>query len=339
MTTKRERLEAAIAGQVADRPPVALWRHFPVDDQDPRWLAEAIIRFQEEYDFDFVKVTPASSYCLVDWGVEDVWEGNSEGTRRYVLRMIETPGDWGRMRKLSPSAGNLSRHLDCLKLLRAKLPAGTPLLPTVFSPLAQAKNLAGEQRLFEHLHRNPGAVLAGLEAITATTVDFISAALAAGADGIFYAIQHASYRYMDAEGYARFGIPHDERILEAAEGGWLNVLHLHGDAIMLDLAERYRVQVVNWHDREAGPSLSEGAVRLKGKAVCGGIRRGTLALGDPLQVSEEAADALKQMRRQGLVLGTGCVVPIIAPHANLAAARRAVEPGQTSQRQRGLASG
>ena len=339
MTTKRERLEAAIAGQVADRPPVALWRHFPVDDQDPRWLAEAIIRFQEEYDFDFVKVTPASSYCLVDWGVEDVWEGNSEGTRRYVLRMIETPGDWGRMRKLSPSAGNLSRHLDCLKLLRAKLPAGTPLLPTVFSPLAQAKNLAGEQRLFEHLHRNPGAVLAGLEAITATTVDFISAALAAGADGIFYAIQHASYRYMDAEGYARFGIPHDERILEAAEGGWLNVLHLHGDAIMLDLTERYRVQVVNWHDREAGPSLSEGAVRLKGKAVCGGIRRGTLALGDPLQVSEEAADALKQMRRQGLVLGTGCVVPIIAPHANLAAARRAVEPGQTSQRQRGLASG
>lgn len=339
MTTKRERLEAAIAGQVADRPPVALWRHFPVDDQDPRWLAEAIIRFQEEYDFDFVKVTPASSYCLVDWGVEDVWEGNFEGTRRYVLRMIETPGDWGRMRKLSPSAGNLSRHLDCLKLLRAKLPAGTPLLPTVFNPLAQAKNLAGEQRLFEHLHRNPGAVLAGLEAITATTVDFISAALAAGADGIFYAIQHASYRYMDAEGYARFGIPHDERILEAAEGGWLNVLHLHGDAIMLDLAERYRVQVVNWHDREAGPSLSEGAVRLKGKAVCGGIRRGTLALGDPLQVSEEAADALKQMRRQGLVLGTGCVVPIIAPHANLAAARRAVEPGQTSQRQRGLASG
>lgn len=339
MTTKRERLEAAIAGQVADRPPVAIWRHFPVDDQDPRWLAEAIVRFQEEYDFDFVKVTPASSYCLVDWGVEDVWEGNSEGTRRYVLRVVETPEDWGRMRKLSPGAGNLSRHLDCLKLLRAKLPAGTPLLPTIFSPLAQAKNLAGEQCLFEHLHRNPGAVLAGLEIITATTVDFISAALAAGADGIFYAIQHASYRYMDAESYARFGIPHDERILEAAEGGWLNVLHLHGDAIMLDLAERYRVQVVNWHDREAGPSLNEGAHRLRGKAVCGGIRRETLALGDPLQVVEEAADALGQMKRRGLVLGTGCVVPIISPHANLIAARRAVESGQASRSQRSLTHG
>ncbi len=32
---KRERLEAAIAGQSVDRVPVALWRHFPGDDQDP----------------------------------------------------------------------------------------------------------------------------------------------------------------------------------------------------------------------------------------------------------------------------------------------------------------
>ena len=36
---KRERLEAAIAGQSVDRVPVALWRHFPGDDQDPSDLA------------------------------------------------------------------------------------------------------------------------------------------------------------------------------------------------------------------------------------------------------------------------------------------------------------
>ena len=29
-----------------------------------------------QYDFDLVKVTPASSFCLRDWGAEDRWTGN-----------------------------------------------------------------------------------------------------------------------------------------------------------------------------------------------------------------------------------------------------------------------
>ena len=30
----RQRLEACISGNEVDRPPVALWRHFPVDDSN-----------------------------------------------------------------------------------------------------------------------------------------------------------------------------------------------------------------------------------------------------------------------------------------------------------------
>ena len=41
MTTHRERIQAAIKGEIIDRPPVALWRHFPVDDQSPELLASA----------------------------------------------------------------------------------------------------------------------------------------------------------------------------------------------------------------------------------------------------------------------------------------------------------
>ncbi|MCX7976483.1 MAG: hypothetical protein N2646_05375, partial [Bellilinea sp.] len=57
--THRERLELCLAGEIADRPPFALWRHFPVDDQSPDSLAAAITNFQNTYDFDFIKVTPA----------------------------------------------------------------------------------------------------------------------------------------------------------------------------------------------------------------------------------------------------------------------------------------
>ncbi len=325
MTTRRERLEAAIAGEKADRPPVALWRHFPVDDQDPGSLAEATAAFQQTYDFDFVKVTPASSFCLLDWGAEDEWRGKPEGTRDYTHRVIDNPGDWRKLRVLDATKGSLGAQLECLKLLDRSLAGAAPIIQTIFSPLAQAKNLAGGERLLEHLKQNPADVEAGLETITRTTIAFVEAARKEGIAGIFYAVQHASDRIMDRQAYSRFGEAYDQRILEAAQDLWLNVLHLHGEALMFDLVEHLPSHVVNWHDRDAGPSLAEAKGIVPG-AVCGGLRREqTLVLGNPEAVQAEAQDALDSVGGRGMVLGAGCVVPIMAPRANLMAARRAAD--------------
>ena len=75
MITHRERLEACLSEATLDRVPIALWRHFPVDDQTPEALARAVIAFQRRYEFDLVKVTPASSFCVKDWGAQDEWRG------------------------------------------------------------------------------------------------------------------------------------------------------------------------------------------------------------------------------------------------------------------------
>lgn len=325
MMTRRERLEAAIAGEKADRPPVALWRHFPVDDQDPRALAEATLEFQSTYDFDFIKVTPASSFCVKDWGVQDAWQGNPEGTRDYTRYVVHEPRDWARLRLLTPTRGHLGRQLECLALLNSRVGGDVPFIQTLFSPLSQAKHLAGEELLMEHLRREPGAVEAALETITRSTIAFLEAARRHGIAGVFYAAQQATYRLLDRPAYARFGEPYDRRILEAAGGLWLNVLHLHGEAVMFDLAATYPVQVVNWHDREAGPTLRAARRRTRA-AVCGGLKRWeTMVVGNPEAVQAEAADALRGMRGRGFILGTGCVVPVLAPRANLMAARRAVD--------------
>ena len=91
-------------GDIPDRTPIALWRHFPIDDQTPDGLAAAIIDFQRTYDFDLVKVTPASSYCLKDWGADDEWRGNTEGTREYVQQ-----------------GNTFARRLDETKTFRTKI--------------------------------------------------------------------------------------------------------------------------------------------------------------------------------------------------------------------------
>src|SRR2546430_2511890 len=58
--TSRDRIRAAISGKPVDRVPVAFWRHFPGDDQRAESLAAAHVNFQKKYQWDFLKVTPAS---------------------------------------------------------------------------------------------------------------------------------------------------------------------------------------------------------------------------------------------------------------------------------------
>jgi uroporphyrinogen decarboxylase len=322
---KTERLQATIKGEKADRPPVALWRHFPVDDQQAETLAAAIIAYQEQFDFDFVKVSPSSSFCLRGWGAEDQWQGDPEGTRVYTRRPIQTAQDWRRLEVLDPEAGTLGEQLRCLAIISRQWGEETPYIQTIFNPLSQAKNLAGGGRLLEHLRHSPEAVLAGLEAITRTTVQFVEAARRRGIAGIFFAVQHASYNFFDEAGYKTFGEAYDRRVLEAAGGLWLNVLHLHGNALIFGPAESYPVQVVNWHDQETEPSLAEGLARIKG-AACGGLSRiESLVLGDAGGVAAQARQALQAAGGRRLVVGTGCVVPVVAPYGNLAALRQAVE--------------
>jgi len=323
--TKSERLRAAIRGEPVDRPPVVLWRHFPGDDQRPDDLAAATVAFQHRYDFDFVKVTPASSFCLRDWGAQDRWLGSLEGTREYTFYPIQTPEDWRGLCTLDPAQGSLGAQLRCLCLIADELAGEVPFIQTVFSPLAQAKNLVGKERLLVHLRRYPDAVRAGLEVITDTTVRFVEAALETGIAGVFYAAQHAQYGLLSEKEYAAFGCPYDLRVLEAARGLWLNVLHLHGTEVMFDLLAGYPVQVINWHDRETRPTLAEAQRRFDG-AVCGGLQRWEVIVrGTPDQVRAQAADAITQTRGRRFILGTGCVTPVVAPTSSIRAAREAVD--------------
>lgn len=322
MISHRERLRACLAGELPDRTPVALWRHFPVDDQSPETLAAATLHWQQQYDFDFVKVTPASSFAVKDWGVEDVWEGHTEGTRRYTKRVISGPSDWARLRELDPTSPHLADQLTCLRQIRAGLDPETPVIQTVFSPLAQAKNLAGNETLLAHLRLHPEAVLQGLEIIARSTRRFVEAALDLGIDGIFYAVQHAQAAMLSFEEYKLFGLPFDHQAIEPARDSWLNVLHLHGRDIHFSILPFMHFPVVNWHDRETYPNLTEALAAYNG-VVCGGLRQDTLVFGNPLEVQNEASDAIQQTGGRRFILSTGCVVPVIAPHGNLESVRSA----------------
>ena len=323
--THRERLEKCLSGDRLDRVPVALWRHSPVDDQTPAGLADSTLHFQRTYDFDLVKVTPASSFSVKDWGVKDEWRGATEGTRDYTRMVINFPEDWERLPVIDPGKENLAAMLACLDLLVEEIGPDTPVLQTVFNPLSVAKHLAGNAKLLVHMRQYPDAVHAGLKTITESIRLFIEAAAKKGIAGIFYAVQHAQFGLLSASEYQTFGQEYDLQVLEQAQDLWLNMVHMHGLDVMFDLLASYPVQMINWHDRETSPSLVEGQSRFSG-VVCGGLERvQTMVLGTPETVRLQASQAIESSGGRRFMLGTGCVLPIIAPHGNIVAARQSVE--------------
>lgn len=324
MTTHRERIQACLKGETTDRTPISLWRHFPVDDQNPETLAAATLKYQHTYDFDIVKVTPSSSFAVKDWGVDDEWKGDAEGSRRYTKRIIHKPEDWEKLPVLEPSSPHLAGQLACLRSIKQSLDPETPIIQTIFNPLSQAKNLAGNDLLLDHIRKHPEAVIKGMETITKSAVKFVEAVCEIGVDGIFYAIQHAQASMLELDEYKSIALPYDQKTLEPAKDLWCNMLHMHGRDVYFSLLRLVDFQIVNWHDRETYPSLTEAQSLFKG-AVCGGLRQDSLTLEFPDQVKKEAEDAIKQTNGQRLILGTGCVVPITASHENYMAARKSVE--------------
>jgi uroporphyrinogen decarboxylase len=330
MTTHRERIQACFKGEVTDRTPIALWRHFPVDDQTPESLAASTLHFQSMYDFDIVKVTPASSFAVKDWGVDDKWMGDSEGSRRYTRRIIQKPKDWEKLEVLEPTSPHIAGQLYCLRLLKKNLAPETPVIQTIFNPLSQAKNLAGNDVMLDHLRKYPEAVMKGLDTIAKTTSKFIEAASELGIDGVFYAIQHAQAKVMELDEYKAYALPYDYQVLETTKKLWCNMLHLHGTEVFFSLLRLFNFQIVNWHDRETYPSLSEAQTFFKG-TVCGGLRQDTLVLEDQDKVREEAEDAIRQTKGRHFILGTGCVVPITASHGNYMAALESIRGNAGNQ--------
>jgi len=313
-----------MAGDAVDRLPVALWRHWPGDDQDAAALAAAHLKWQADYDWDVVKVGPASSYSVVDWGVQDRWVGHIEGTRETTRYVVQQPADWEALRPTDPGRGMLAAQIEALRLVGSGLRGEVPVIATVFSPLSMAKHLASNEVALSHMRQAPDAFRRGLETLTESILRFIDAARATGIAGIYYAVQHAAYPLLSRDEFTTFGRPYDLRVLESAADLWCNVVHLHGRRVMFDLVADYPVPLLNWHDREATVTLRDGLGRFPG-AASGGVSQWTIHRDDPAGVLAEAADARQQTGGRRLMLGTGCVIMTTTPLRNIRALREAAE--------------
>jgi uroporphyrinogen decarboxylase len=320
---KKQRVLAAIHGETVDRPPIALWRHFPMADQDAAALARAHLDFQTRWDLDIIKVTEASGYPGDDWGARAEYRPNREGTRTALAYPVQSPRGWRGLPLLDARQGVLGRELQALRLTRAGAGPDIHILPTIFSPLSAAKYLA-RARLLDDLRHHPADLHAGLKTVAEVTARFAAACLDSGADAIFFATQFASLDALTEDEYAEFGEPYDRLVLDAVAGrAEFVLLHAHGARPMFRRLSNYPVQIINWHDRTTLPDLAGGQAVFAG-AVAGGLDEWGALQQSPEAASAQARDAVRATAGRRFMLAAGCVIPIDTPDAHIQAVRQAV---------------
>ena len=323
---KKERVEAALRGDVVDRVPASMWGH----DYEREWgtqsLIDSLLENFSRYDWDFMKVNPRTSYLVEDWGAK--YRPSSEKYTRAICDYspIRTSSDWKRLRPLEPDRGVLLEHLRVLQLLNHAIGYDAYFVQTIFCPLGVAQYLAGNKQepVCLSIREDRNALHAALRVITETLITYAIACLEQGA-GIFYSTNRwASAGMLTEDQYREFGEQYDLEFLDAIKSrSKLTILHNCGDRIYFDLLSSYQVHAINWAATEPGnPSLQEGKKR-SGKAVMGGVSVKALSKsGSPDQVQEEVAKAIEQTGGKSFLLAPGFTISPAKPAKNLKAIRR-----------------
>jgi uroporphyrinogen decarboxylase len=307
--SRRDRVWAAVHGQAVDRPPFFFWHHFKPHGV-PHALAHATLDFFGRFALDIFKIMPDMPYP-------------------FPTNSIHAPDDWDLIARLDPSAGALGRMAQTTALVRAGVGAETPVVVTVYSPITEARRFAGgPEALHRQLQENPAAVHRALGTISANLAGYCSALLAAGADGIYYAVQGAADDWLTDGEFREFARPYDLQVLAGCNAGWLNVIHLHGGPnLRPELASDYPGAALSWEDRLTGVRLAELRAKVPDKAVMGGIHEhGAIVHGDVAALTEEIRDALAQTDGgRHFILAPGCSVPDDIDEAHLTRARELVD--------------
>ena len=323
----RERLQTILAGETPDRFAASFWRHFFHMEHHAEGTAEAMLAFQHEFDWDFVKINPRADYHVEGWGLTQEWSHDEFKKHRKSNFPVTTADDWLKIEPLPMSSPALAEHLKVIAAIRHKAGKELPVLMTVFTPLAIAGRMVEDNAtLVEHLRRDPEKVHKALRAITDTFIKFASEARNAGADGLFFATtQWASAETITWEEYRQFGVPYDLEVIAAAESEALNLLHVCGPSNYLRELARldYHASLYNWDSQDpTNLPLDKAVDELPGKALVGGVDHdGWLRSGTPDEIGYKINELKDRFSRSRLIIGPGCSIRPEVPYANLHAIR------------------
>jgi uroporphyrinogen decarboxylase len=321
----KERLDMIFAGEKPDRYAASFWRHFFHMEHHAEGTAEAMIFFQQKFEWDFMKINPRADYHVEDWGLVQEWS-NDEFTKHSKLKFpVEKLEDWDNIKQIPITSSVLDEHLHVVSMIRKKSDKELPVLMTLFSPLAVAgRMVSNDNMLAKHIKNNPDTILNVLEEITLTYEAYASELRNAGADGLFYATtQWGTSNLISWEEYEKFGMPYDMRVLKATGDDATNLFHVCSSNNFLKeiIKIDYPVKMYNWDsDDPTNPPLDIGLEMITDKVIVGGCdREGWLLQATPDEIKYKIDELKEKYDPSKLIIGPGCSIPPEVPFDNLQA--------------------
>jgi uroporphyrinogen decarboxylase len=240
--TSKERVDRAIAGRAADRPPFTLWHHFRLEKFPAERHAQATLEFHRKFRTDLVKVMSDYPY----------------------------PRPAGGIGAMKVETNPFPEQVRALEMVRDGLAGSAYFIETVFNPYNQAQKVFSKPEVERLRREEPQRLLDALEIVAKSEAHHARRALEIGAVGIFLAVANADAGVLTREEYARFGEPFDRVVLEAASGARLNVLHLHGDKVYADLFWKgWPVTAISYSAHATGVGVAEARREFPGVLICG----------------------------------------------------------------------
>jgi uroporphyrinogen decarboxylase len=324
----RDRVEAALRLEVADRPPAAAWGHTYREEWSPEQLARVTVERARTHGWDFVKFQPRASCFAEAFGAVYAFSGHALKSPILKHAPAADGSGWRELELSNPKA--LDDQVEAVGLVARELGPRVPVIQTVFSPITVAGYLAGKDPAAARraLRQQPESLLPALRKISAALIEFSVRSVAAGAAGVFYAISgYATRRAVPEAEYRELLLPFDRHVLSALPAAaWFNVLHLCGSGIYLELAAELPISALSYSLHNQGnPGLAEARDQTA-RAVMGGLdQRRAMARGPAEEVLRQARQAIAETDGgKGLLLAPGCSVPPMARRANLQAMMDAV---------------
>ena len=230
-------------GQDVDRSPFTFWYHFLLEKLPGDKHADATLAFHRKFRTDLVKVMSDYPYPKPSGNWYEVKEHNNP----------------------------FPQQIRALELIRGGLQGKAHFVETIFNPWNQAEKLSSKEEVMRLKQENPQALLDALEVIAKSEASHAKRSIAAGASGVFLAIANAEDGILSKADYQKFSEPFDKMVLEAVKDAPLNIMHLHGNKVWLDLFyDGWPAAVYNYSTHGTGVPIAEVRKNFHG-VIMGGL--------------------------------------------------------------------
>jgi uroporphyrinogen decarboxylase len=290
--TKKERIEASLAGRPFDRAPVSFWYHFGTQHEGGERIAELELAFYRYYDLDYLKLMNDYFYPMP--------EGYTELTSAEDLKAITRFDIFD-----SPWA----EQLKAIDILARELKDETYFIDTVFDPWqVLLRNLVGEN-LMRLVEEAPDAILSALDVITENVIAYCQEALKRGAAGLFISTFSAE-KQLPRDLYMKFAYPFLERIFAATrDAAIMNTAHLHDYGIYVDDMVKLPVHIISYEDTDpSNPTIPEMRTKWSG-SIMAGMDKNLITRVTPEAARRNAQAGLAAGGSTRFFLAPGCSFP------------------------------